>query len=70
MEKWNIGILEYWNDELKKDDIPPLNSRQEEFYNNPTFHFLSEPEASVPIFQHSPRGVGPTGQRPIVSKAN
>jgi len=31
---------------------------------------LSEPEAQNPIFQHSPRGVGPTGRRPIVSGAN
>jgi hypothetical protein len=29
-----------------------------------------EPEASVPIFHHSLRGVGPTGRRPIASEAN
>jgi len=38
-------MMEYWNNDLKKkeDDIPLFNSRQKEFYNNPTFHFLSEP---------------------------
>jgi len=40
---WNIGMMEYWNNDLNKDDIPLFNFRQEEFYNNPSFHFLSEP---------------------------
>ena len=60
-------MMEWW---FKEDDLPLFNSCQEEFYNNPTFHFLSEPqtlraggpELNIPVFQYS--------ITPIVSEAN
>ena len=46
MEYWNDGILEWW---FKEDEIPLFNSRQEEFYNNPTFHFPRTQYSNIPI---------------------
>jgi hypothetical protein len=43
MEYWNDGILEYWNVDINIMLFICLILCQDNFYDNPIFHFLSEP---------------------------
>ena len=72
---WKNGMMEYWNDELKKMSILYLIPLKRNFTITQLSIFslslgLSETKVHNPIFQYSLRGVGPTGRRPIVSEAN
>jgi hypothetical protein len=45
-------MMEYWNNDLKKDEIPSFNSFQDEFFNNPT-QLSIFPKPNTPVFQYS-----------------
>ncbi len=70
VEYWNIGILECWFQMEVAHLLVFYLSYQGYFADEALIQFPRTHISIIPAFQHSLRGVGPTGRRPIVSETN